>query len=134
VIATKWSEEFRSDDRMEMYELSVCHHDLWHGNLLIGESGELAGVLDWAHVEVGDRAHDFAATRYFGKRFRKWLIDAYLESGSSFGSEDKYRARKYWEAREFGGIAWAIEHSDETELEEGIQKLKRGPLFKKAAL
>jgi aminoglycoside phosphotransferase (APT) family kinase protein len=126
-----WWEEFRSDDRMQLYELSVCHHDLWHGNLLIGKSGELAGVLDWAHVEVGDRAHDFAATRYFGEQFNRQLIDAYLENGGSFGVEDQYRAQKFWEGREFGGIAWAIENSDENELEEGIGKLRRGPLFQK---
>ena len=37
-------------------------------------------------MEVGDRAHDFAATRYFGERFRRWLINGYMESGGSFGS------------------------------------------------
>ena len=94
-----WWEEFRSDDRMQVYELSVCHHDPWHGNLLIGESGELARVLDWARVEVGHRAHDFAATSNFGERFRRWVIDAYMESGGSFGSEEQYRVQKYWEAR-----------------------------------
>ena len=45
-LVQAWWEELRSDDRMQVNELSVCHHDLWHGNLLIGESGELAGVLD----------------------------------------------------------------------------------------
>ena len=95
------------------------------------ESGELAGVLDWAHVEIGDKAHDFAATRYFGERFRRWLIDAYLDNSGSFGPGERYRTQKYWEGREFGGIAWAIENSDDQELNEGIQKLKRGPLFEK---
>ena len=85
-------------------------------------------------MEVGDRAHDFAATRYFGERFRRWLINGYMESGGSFGSKEQYRAQNYWEAREFGGIARVIENSDDQELDEGIQKLKRGPRFKKASL
>ncbi|NQW16394.1 MAG: phosphotransferase [Chloroflexi bacterium] len=113
----EWWGDFRSDDHMRRYEARVCHHDLWHGNLLIDEEGGLSGVLDWAHIEIGDSAHDFAAPKYFGEQFWNRLLEAYLAAGGEFGPDEHHRAQKYWEGREFGGIAWAIEHSDDAELE-----------------
>ena len=125
----RWWEVLHQDGRMVPHEVRVCHHDLWHGNLLIDDTQGLSGVLDWAHVEIGDPAHDFAAPRYFGERFFGWVVNAYVANGGSFGAEERHRAQAYWEGREFGGIAWAIEHDDDTELAEGIRKLRSGPVF-----
>ena len=62
---------------MRASRIAVCHHDLWHHNLLRSEAGRLSGVLDMAHLEVTDPAHDFAAPRHFGDAVTIELIAAY---------------------------------------------------------
>lgn len=126
----RWWTAFAADPRMPAPRTAVCHHDLWHDNLLRSESGRLSGVLDMAHVEVTDPAHDFAAPRYFGDAFMADLLSAYRSAGVQFDAEDEYRAQRFYEAREFGGLAWAVEHNDAQELEESIEKIRHGPILK----
>jgi aminoglycoside phosphotransferase (APT) family kinase protein len=124
----EWWEVLAADARMASRRVAVCHHDLWHDNLLISETGRLCGVLDLAHVELSDPAHDFGAPRYFGEAFMTELIAAYRAGDGQFGAEDRYRARRFYEGREFGGLAWAIEHSNEREIEEAVAKVRKGPV------
>ena len=124
-----WWAALAGDRRMQTDRLAVCHHDLWHDNLLRSASGRLSGVLDIAHVEAGDPAHDFPAPRYFGDAFAAELISAYRAAGGDFDVGDAYRAQRFHEGREFGGLAWAIEHNDEREVDAAIEKIVRGPLF-----
>ena len=124
-----WWESFVTDPRMHCDRLAVCHHDLWHDNLLMDADGHLSGILDWSHVGIGDPAHDFSAPRYFGEAFMTRLHDAYAEAGGRFDDDAVYRAQRFWEGREFGGIAWAIENNDDEELASGVEKLRTGPLL-----
>ncbi len=124
-----WWAALSADRRMQTDRLAVCHHDLWHDNLLRSDSGRLSGVLDIAHIEVGDPAHDFSAPRYFGKAFTAELISAYKAAGGNIAASDAYRAQRFHEGREFGGLAWAIEHDDKREVDEAIAKIVSGPLF-----
>jgi macrolide phosphotransferase len=124
-----WWSSFATDDRMRTMRRTVCHHDLWHDNLLRSPDGHLSGVLDIAHVEISDPAHDFAAPRYFGDAFMAELVDAYRDAGGRLDQKDEYRAQRYFEAREFGGLAWAIEHNDEPETDSAIEKILRGPIL-----
>lgn len=124
-----WWASVAVDSRMHTDRRAVCHHDLWHDNLLRSESGRLSGVLDIAHVEVSDPAHDFAAPRHFGDTFMAELVVGYRAGGGHFDNGDEYRAERFHEAREFGGLAWAIEHNDEPEVEDAIQKIMRGPVL-----
>jgi len=124
-----WWASYAADARMRTERLAVCHHDLWHDNLLRSPEGRLSGVLDIAHVEVGDPAHDFAAPRHFGEAFMSELIAAYRSAGVRFDGDDEYRARRFYEGREFGGLAWAIEHHDVEEIEDSIEKIRRGPVL-----
>ena len=124
-----WWATLAADHRMRTPRLAVCHHDLWHGNLLRSESGRLSAVLDIAHVEVGDPAHDFPAPRYFGDAFMVELVSAYRAAGGHFDGGDEYRADRFHEGREFGGLAWAIEHNDQREIEEALEKIIRGPIL-----
>ncbi len=124
-----WWRAFTDDSRMQATGTAVCHHDLWHDNLLRSDSGHLSGVLDIAHVEVGDPAHDFPAPRYFGHSFMQELVAAYRAGGGSFDENVEYRAQRYWEAREFGGLAWAIEHDDALEIDEAVEKIRWGPIL-----
>ena len=114
---------------MQPPRLACCHHDLWHDNLLRSPSGRLTGVLDIAHVEVGDPAHDFPAPRYFGDPFMEKLLAAYRAAGGAFDVSDEYRGQRFHEGREFGGLAWAIEHDDDREVDVAVEKITRGPLF-----
>jgi macrolide phosphotransferase len=123
-----WWAAFAGDARMRTERLAVCHHDLWHDNLLRSPAGRLSGVLDIAHVEIGDPAHDFGAPRYFGEVFMRELTAAYRSAGGHLDDDDAYRARRFYEGREFGGLAWAIEHDDERELGDAVRKVERGPI------
>ena len=114
---------------MRSDRIAVCHHDLWHDNLLRSPAGHLSGVLDIAHVEIADPARDFAAPRYFGDRPMAALIGAYRHAGGHFDRDDEHRAQRYFEAREFGGLAWAIEHDDAAEIDDAIEKIKSGAVL-----
>lgn len=124
----EWWASFTNDNQMDMHRLAVCHHDLWHDNLLRSPSGRLTGVLDIAHVEVSDPAHDFAAPRYFGDAFMAELVLGYRAAGGHFDAGVEHRAERFHEAREFGGLAWAIEHDDRPEIDDAIQKIMQGPI------
>jgi aminoglycoside phosphotransferase (APT) family kinase protein len=124
-----WWSALTADHRMRPARLTVCHHDLWHDNLLRSIEGRLSAVLDLAHVEIGDPAHDFAAPRHFGETFWLRMVASYRTAGAPFDAEDEYRAQRYWEGREFGGLAWAIDHDDEAEIEDAIAKIARGPIL-----
>jgi aminoglycoside phosphotransferase (APT) family kinase protein len=118
------------DDRLRAPRIAVCHHDLWHDNLLRSEHGRLSGVLDIAHLELTDPTHDFAAPRYSGDAFMTELIAAYRAAGGRFDADDQYRADRFFEGREFGGLAWAIEHDKQSEIDAAIGKLVNGPLLR----
>jgi aminoglycoside phosphotransferase (APT) family kinase protein len=123
-----WWASFAADARMRSARRTVCHHDLWHDNLLRSAAGRLSGVLDMAHVEIGDPAHDCSAPGYFGEAFMNELLAAYRDAGGAFEAEDAYRARRFSEGREFGGLAWAVEHNDEREIASAIEKILAGPI------
>jgi aminoglycoside phosphotransferase (APT) family kinase protein len=129
-----WWSDFAGDARMRSDRRTtrrcVCHHDLWHDNLLRSESGRLAGVLDISHVEVSDPAHDFAAPAYFGPAFMRELVASYRAGGGLFDAEDEHRAQRFFEAREFGGLAWAVEHDDGEEIAASIEKIRRGAVLR----
>lgn len=109
---------------------SVCHHDLWHENLLVDKAGHLAGVLDWSHIEIGDPASDFAAIHHFGPRLTAQFIDEYRSAGGTLDDAALQRVRIHWEGRHLGGLAWAIENDDKVETEAGVEKLLKGPLLR----
>jgi len=124
-----WWVAFAADGRIDTSRRAVCHHDLWHDNLLQDAAGRLSGVLDLAHVEVSDPAHDFAAPRSFGDGFMADLLAAYRAAGGRFDAGDAHRAQRFYEARDFGGLAWAIEHNDAAETDAAIDKIRRGPIL-----
>jgi aminoglycoside phosphotransferase (APT) family kinase protein len=125
-----WWEAFASDSRMRTKRRTLSHHDLWHDNLLRSDDGRLSGVLDLAHIEIADPAQDFAAPRYFGGEFMAQLVDGYRSAGGRFSANDEHRARRFFEAREFGGLAWAIEHDDADEVDAAVTKVRQGPVLR----
>lgn len=124
-----WWANLRVDQGKVDYQLTVCHHDLWHENLLVDANGHLAGVLDWSHIEIGDPAQSFAAIHHFGPSLVDQFIDAYRAAGGVLTDDDLRRIRIHWEGRHLGALAWAIENNVEEEIENGIRKLQTGPLL-----
>lgn len=124
-----WWSELLADQGKIDYQLTVCHHDLWHENLLVDSNGHLSGVLDWSHIEIGDPAHDFAAIHHFGASLVDQFVDEYRAAGGVLTDDDLKRIRIYWEGRHLGGLAWAIENNVEEEIVDGIRKLQAGPLL-----
>lgn len=128
-LLDRWWDELEGDKNMFTDRIAVCHHDLWHGNLLVDPIGHLAGVLDWSHCEVGDPANDFAAIYHFGDELAQLFIDEYKNQGGSVSVDDMHRISKFWQSRELGRIAWAIENDDQEEVSEGVHRLRRGTIF-----
>ncbi len=124
----RWWDEFASY-KTASYPETVCHHDLWHENLLVDSEAHLSGVLDWSHIEIGDRAHDFAAAHHFGGALTEKLIAAYRAAGGKLDDHDLRRVQLYWKGRQLGGLAWAIENDNNAETEAAIQKVLKGPIF-----
>lgn len=130
-LIDKWWEKLEDLATQDIPSNSICHHDLWHENLLVDEAGHLAAVLDWSHIETGDPAHDFAAIHHFGPKLTAQLINEYRSAGGHLDNDALRRIQLYWEARHLGGLAWAIENHDEVETEVGVEKLLKGPLLGK---
>jgi Ser/Thr protein kinase RdoA (MazF antagonist) len=53
----------------------VCHHDLIGQNVLIGDDGEVAALLDWGHAMLAPREHDLFAC--FDEPDPAAFLDAY---------------------------------------------------------
>ena len=51
---------FLGDDRNWRFAPCLAHRDLVRAHVLVSELGDLAGVIDWEEVGVGDPAIDFA--------------------------------------------------------------------------
>jgi aminoglycoside phosphotransferase (APT) family kinase protein len=65
----------------------LCHNDLIGDNLLIGDDGRLAAILDWDHATLGPREHDvWIATE--GPRAHEFL--------SAYGAADLDRTHLEW--------------------------------------
>jgi aminoglycoside phosphotransferase (APT) family kinase protein len=61
---------FLDDDRMWTFATCLIHGDLAAEHILVGEGGDLAGILDWEELGIGDPASDFA-----------WVLEATPDQG-----------------------------------------------------
>ena len=120
---TRWWDSAR--DELERFEPALRHGDPWYGNLLVDESGELTGVLDWEGLAFGDPAADFAAQAYLGSGFVDAVLDHYRPVDEAF----RRRVELLAQCREFGGIRISLELGDEEELAESVAKLRAGPIL-----
>lgn len=129
-VVVDWWGALLADGTMHAYAPTLRHGDLWYGNVLIDErAGRVSGVLDWEEAAIGDPAQDFATQFHLGDRFAALVIDEYRAAGGIVDGDLPRRARKLWELRTFGGIAFSVRHDDPLELEESIAKLRAGPVL-----
>jgi aminoglycoside phosphotransferase (APT) family kinase protein len=79
---------FLDDDDNFRFATSLTHGDIGQEHVLITEAGDLAGVIDWGDVEVGDPVVDLA-----------WVLNALPEVGErvlgAYGGapDDRFRVR-----------------------------------------
>ena len=132
---TRWWEELLADQAMARYPLAICHGDLWYENILVehvddpGADLRVIGVLDWENAVVSDPARDFATQLHLGAPFADRVIAAYRAAGGELDADFEHRLRRHWELREFDGIRFAVRQADASEFEDGVRKLRRGPIL-----
>ena len=103
---------------------AICHHDVWHDNILVDDDGRLAAVLDWEHVDWSDPAHDLAPLLHFGEPFFEAAIAAYREAGGRYDEAIAHRVERYWPARALGGLSFSLRHETEAEVVDQVRKVR----------
>jgi aminoglycoside phosphotransferase (APT) family kinase protein len=124
----QWWRKLLEDDRLLGYEPTVIHGDLWFGNLLV-DGRRLVGVIDFQHIAIGDPAQDFITQLYLGEEFMRMVLAAYRGLGKRRVANFEHRLAQLWAVREFSGLDWAVRHNDMAELQDGVEKLRRGPVL-----
>jgi aminoglycoside phosphotransferase (APT) family kinase protein len=129
----QWWTAFLADRRIRTAPMGLCHGDFWYENLLVDlVSGALTGVLDFEHTANGDPAQDFMTLRYLGDEFVTAVLTAYQALGGRIDANCNYRMDRWWEARDFAEIAYAVRHEHVAELQASIDKLRHGPILREA--
>lgn len=127
--AARWWEELLADASMRDNSPVVQHGDLWYGNLLV-EGERVVGLLDFEEVGTGDPALDFVPQFYLGEWFLRRVQEAYQKEGGAAGGDAfEHRLRRLWGLREFGGLAYSIQHNDRVEFADSIEKIRKGPIL-----
>ncbi len=128
----RWWDAFLTHTRMQHYPPVVQHGDLWFENLL-AQGDQITGLLDFENLTIGDPAQDFVPQLYLGETFLRWVIDGYQQAGGQLDPGFDDRLRQLWAVREFGGVAYALDH-DLAEMPDALAKIRRGPLLNPAGL
>ncbi len=119
-----WWDTFARDPAFPATDRAICHHDIWHDNILVNEDGRLAAILDWEHVDWSDPAHDFAPLLHFGEAFFETAVASYREAGGRYGDGIAYRVERYWPARALGGLSFSLRHETEAEVLDQVRKVR----------
>jgi hypothetical protein len=68
---------FLDDGRNRRFSPCVTHNDIVPAHILVTGAGDLAGVIDWEEVAVGDPANDFAWLLGSESGAGEWTLAAY---------------------------------------------------------
>lgn len=112
---------FLEDGRHWGFSPCVTHNDLVAAHVLVSDEGDLAGVIDWEEVGIGDPAADFA-----------WILGAEPEVGeralAAYGGapDDRFRARCgfYFTLMPWHDVAHGVESDDDELVERGLALLR----------
>ena len=127
----RWWDDLMHDKEMLRYEPVVVHSDLWYGNVLFDdEAGRITGVVDFESTHIGDPAEDLATQLHAGPGFARRVISEYCTCGGRWDERVEHRVRRYWELREFYGLQFGIVHDSPEEIEDGVRKLRAGPIIR----
>lgn len=108
----------------------LIHGDLWYENLILGKDlQQVVGVVDFEACQIHDPALDFSPLHYLGMDFVEAVLQHYLPHSAKREDLFRLRMRRHWERREFGGLHYSLRYNDEEELQESIEKIRRGPIL-----
>lgn len=119
-----WWDDLAGDPSFPATDRAICHHDVWHDNILVDEHGRLAVILDWEHVDWSDPAHDLAPLLHFGETAFQTAVAAYREAGGRYNEAVAYRIERYWPARALGGLSFSLRHETEAEVLDQVRKVR----------
>ena len=108
---------FLDDDRNWRFAPCLTHNDLVSAHVLVTGTGDLAGVIDWEEVGVGDPAVDFA-----------WILGDQPEAGgralAAYGGapDDRFldRARSLWALAPWHDVLHGLETDDAAAAQRGL--------------
>ena len=119
-----WWDAFAGDPAFAATDRTICHHDVWHDNILVDEHGRLAAMLDWEHVDWSDPAHDLAPLLHFGQPFFEAAVAAYRQADGRYDDDIAHRVEWYWPARALGGLSFSLRHETEAEVLGQVRKVR----------
>jgi len=122
--ATRFGERFSAFiDREDYWRFSAClvHGDIGPEHVLVSDTGDLVGVLDWEELDVGDPVSDFA-----------WLLHARPDDGERVlgaygGAPDQTfaeRAAFRFFLMPFHEVMYGLEINDPTFVASGIAGIR----------
>jgi aminoglycoside phosphotransferase (APT) family kinase protein len=109
------------DERTWRFSPCVTHNDLVAAHVLVNDEGDLAGVIDWEEVAMGDPAADFA-----------WILGEEPDAGeralAAYGGapDDRFRERCgfYFMVMPCRDVAFGLESGDDELVERGLALLR----------
>ncbi len=112
---------FLEDDANWRFSACLTHGDVGPPHVLVDEAGDLAGVIDWGDLEIGDPARDLA-----------WLLGAMPDVGervlAAYGGEPdarfRLRADAAFKLMSWSDVDYGLRLGDDAILEEGIDGLR----------
>jgi aminoglycoside 2''-phosphotransferase len=126
----RWWDAFLADSTLRQVTPCLCHGDLWYENILVDAAHKaVTGIVDFEDTVIADPAQDFATLLSLGKPFTIAVIEAYRAHGATLTESLAYRIEHYWEVRDFGGLQFAVKHTDQEELTDALRKLRQGPIL-----
>ncbi|CAN5350471.1 N/A [soil metagenome] len=128
-VVSQWWSAFLADPRMRDFTPALQHGDLWYENILVDSHNRLTGVIDFENLAIGDPAQDFATQIHLGRGFAVAVLDHYQAAGGILDEGLRYRMQRLWELREFTGMRLAIHFEDQTEFDDALRKLRKGPIL-----
>lgn len=109
--------EYLMDEQAWSFRPAIVHNDLGPAHILVDESGDLGGVIDWETLSAGDPAVDFA-----------WMLGEYPKIGrrmhDAFGGETdagfQFRAKVLFLLMPFHEVIYGQESGQPEFIESGL--------------
>lgn len=127
----EWWDGLLADESLRGYRPALVHGDLWNENILVDPAGtRVTDILDFENAAVSDPARDLATLRHLGPRFATEVLRRYAAAAGGLDARFAHRIQRWWELREFDGLAYALRVDDPVERDDALRKIRNGPLFR----
>jgi aminoglycoside 2''-phosphotransferase len=128
-VAHQWFEDFFYDERMQEYQPTLIHDEIYYANVLIDEkTSRITGVVGFGDAALGDPAQDIAVQYHLGQDFAETVMVAYRQLMGTLDTMFEHRVRQLWILREFDGLRFYIENGYVEDFAHSVWKMRNGPL------